>query len=369
MRKGENIYYRKDGRWEGRYVKGKKSDGKPKYGSVYGKTLQEVRTKLYPLKAKYQKLRKDQGESSMTFYEWGVRWLEDIQMEIKQSTYANYEYKLVRYVFPEIGQYGLNELDDSIAQELIQRLKDRGLKCSTIQAIFRIINQTMNHAIRQKLLKENPFLYIRFPKQPKKKKQALTRKEQKCLERTALAESNGRGVPVLLALHAGLRIGEIAALRWEDIDFDANQIQISSTYQRVMDFSNKEGKTTLIYTRSKTESSVRKIPMSQTLRNVLIQHQVRASGVFVCSTKNHPSEPRLLTYHFHHIQKEAGLENVKFHQLRHTFATRCVESNGDIVSISALMGHSSSKMTLDTYADAMMEQRIQVVHQMEKAIS
>ncbi|WP_367377400.1 tyrosine-type recombinase/integrase [Enterococcus gilvus] len=369
MRKGENIYYRKDGRWEGRYIKGKKADGKTKYGSVYGKTFQEVRRKLYPLKAKYQEIRETQGETSMSFHEWGIRWLNEVKAEIKQSTYANYEYKLEHYVFYEIGEYSLNELDESVAQLLVQRLNRRKLKSSTIQAIFRIINQTMNQAIRQKRITDNPFLAIRFPKMPKKKKQALTKIEQKRLEKTALAEKKGRGIPILLALHAGLRIGEISALKWEDVDFETNQIHVNSTYQRVIDSTNREEKTTLIYTRSKTESSVRTIPISQTLRKTLLQYKKRATGAFICSRKDEPSEPRLLTYHFHRLREKAGLATIHFHQLRHTFATRCVESNGDIVSISALMGHSSSKMTLDTYADAMMEQRVQVVHQMEKAIS
>lgn len=369
MRRGENIYYRKDGRWEGRYIKGKRTDGKAKYGSVYGKTFQEVRAKLYPLKAKYQSLRSTQGESIMSFQEWSVYWLAEVKPEIKQSTYANYRYKLNHYVLPEIGDYSLNELSEVDAQRLFQRLKHRELSSSTIHGIFRIVKQTIHYAIQKKRMKKNPFLYIRVPKMPKKKQQSLTRSEQKNLETIALAEKKGRGLPILLALHASLRIGEIAALRWQDIDFEANQIHIHSTYQRVLSDQKKSERTALIYTGSKTESSIRTIPISQTLRTALLKHKVRAKGAFVCSTKDHPSEPRLLTYHFHRMREKAGLMKVHFHQLRHTFATRCIESNGDIVSISALMGHSSSQMTLDTYADTMMEQRIQVVHRMEKVLS
>jgi len=369
MRRGENIYLRKDGRWEGRYIKGKKANGKAKYGSVYGKSFQEVRSKLYPLKAKYQSIRERQGEASMTYQEWGNYWFTEIKSEIKQSTYSNYEYKLKHYVFPEIGEYSLNELNEMVAQRLFQALKEKKLKTTTIRAIFRIINQTMNYAIRKKQIKENPFLLIRFPKVSRIKQQALTKKDQKCLEKQAMREKKGKGIPVLLALHAGLRIGEIAALKWQDIDFENNQISIHSTYQRVLSSDNISRRTSLIYTRSKTESSVRVIPLSQILKKELLEQQKQLRGRYVCSNNDHPAEPRLLTYHFHRIRRKVHLNDVHFHQLRHTFATRCVESNGDIVSISALMGHSSSKMTLDTYADAMMEQRIQVVRQMEKAIS
>lgn len=369
MRRGENIYYRKDGRWEGRYIKGKKANGKTKYGSVYGKTFQEVRLKLYPLKAKYQAIRNNQGDSSMSFLEWGSYWLKEIQSEVKQSTYSNYHYKLDHYVFPEIGDCSLNELNELVAQKLFQRLKQKQLKLSTIRAIFRIINQTMNHAIRKKYIKENPFLLIKFPRVSRTKHHALTKKEQKSLETIAIEEKKGKGLPTLLALHAGLRIGEIAALKWQDIDFEDNHIRICSTYQRVISHGNLYRKTKLLYSRTKTESSERTIPLSDTLKKKLLEHQKNTNGLFVCSNCDQPSEPRLLTYHFHRLRDKAQLEGVHFHQLRHTFATRCVESNGDIVSISALMGHSSSKMTLDTYADALMDQRIQVVHQMEKAIS
>ncbi|MFR3687577.1 MAG: tyrosine-type recombinase/integrase, partial [Enterococcus sp.] len=369
MRRGENIYYRKDGRWEGRYIKGKKANGKTKYGSVYGKTFQEVRTKLYPLKAKYQSLRRTQGESTITFKEWVFFWQAEIHSEIKPSTYANYQYKLQHYVIPYIGDFNLNELNEEVAQKLFQQLNDQKLKPSTIQVIFRIVNQVMNQAIQKNKIKENPFYKVKMPKKPKKKQQALSRKEQKRLEKMALADQKGHGLPILLALHAGLRIGEIAALRWEDVDFNANQLHIHSTYQRVISDEDTHKKTALVYTRSKTESSVRTIPINQRLKAILLQQKEQTTGAFVCSLMDHPAEPRLLTYHFHQIRDKAGLSSIHFHQLRHTFATRCIESNGDIVSISALMGHSSSQMTLDTYADAMMEQRVQVILRMEKAIS
>lgn len=247
-------------------------------------------------------------------------------------------------------------------------MKEQGLKETTIRAILRIVNQMIHSAIEKKQMKENPFLLIKMKKVRKLKVAALTKNEQKHLKKTALAEEKGRGIPVLLALYAGLRIGEISALTWRDIDFETNQIHINSTFQRVLS-QNEDQKTSLIFSGSKTASSVRSIPLGRMLRKILLQHKQRTKGAFVCSEKNHPSEPRLLTYHYHQIREKAGLQDIHFHQLRHTFATRCVESSGDIVSISAMMGHSSSKMTLDIYADSLVEQRIQVMNQMEKAIS
>lgn len=367
MRRGENIYRRKDKRWEGRYPKGKKANGKTKYGSVYGKTLKEVREKLYPLKLNYQLIQNSQGKTAISFNEWAFLWLQEIQSDVKQSTYANYEHKLTHYVLNILGEYGLNELDEEAAEILLKDLEKRALKPSTIHAVFRITKQCINRAIRKKMIKENPFVLVRLPKLVKNRNQALTKQEQKRLETAALSGRKGQGLPTLLALHAGLRIGEISALTWEDIDFENNLIHVHSTVQRIIGLFNGK-KTELIYTSSKTASSTRSIPMSQMLTRALLEQKQRAKGKFVLTDNEQPVEPRLITYHFHRIREKAKLAKIHFHQLRHTFATRCLESKGDIMSVSALMGHSSTQMTLDTYAAALMEQRFIVVDQMEKAI-
>lgn len=368
MRRGENIYLRKDKRWEGRYSKGKKANGKTKYGSVYGKTLKEVREKLYPLKAKYQLIQNIHGESTISLREWGYLWLKEIESTVKPATYVNYEYKLVHYVLSTIGDYGLNELDERVGEELLAALQRQKLKPSTIQVVFRITKQCMNMAIRKNLIHKNSFQLIRLPKVEKKKTQALTRQEQKRLETAALAEKDGRGLATLLALHAGLRIGETAALTWRDIDFENNRIHVGSTFQRIIGLYSGQ-KTELVYSSSKTASSTRWIPMSKLLKNVLLKQKQGAAGPFVLSKKSEPVEPRLITYHFHQLREKAGIATTHFHQLRHTFATRCLESKGDISSVSALMGHSSTQMTLDTYAGSLIEQQIQVVTQMELALS
>ncbi|MGG5317056.1 tyrosine-type recombinase/integrase [Enterococcus sp. AZ072] len=368
MRRGENIYRRKDKRWEGRYKKGRKSNGKLLYGSVYGKTLTQVREKLYPLKVKYQLIQNVQGDATISLREWGYIWLHDVQPTVKPATYANYEHKLVRYVLSAIGEYSLNELDEAVGEELLASLLQRKLKPSTIQVIFRITNQCLANALRKQRINVNPFLSVKLPKVEKRKNQAITRQEQKKLETAALSEKKDRGLPTLLALHAGLRIGETAALAWQDIDFDNNLIHVRSTFQRIIGlYSGK--KTGLLYSSSKTATSTRSIPMSKLLRQVLLERKKKAKGEFILSNKSEPIEPRLITYHFHKLRRKAGLATIHFHQLRHTFATRCLESKGDIMSVSALMGHSSTQMTLDTYAGSLMEQQIQVVVQMEQAIS
>ncbi|MGM0337511.1 tyrosine-type recombinase/integrase [Enterococcus sp. AZ007] len=367
MRRGENIYKRKDGRWEGRYKKGYKPNRQIKYGYIYGRTFNDVRTKLYSMKAYYLTQQELYGDACIPLEEWGKTWLKDIQQEVKPATYSSYEYKLKQYVFPYIGETYLNEITEETGKHLIQLWRTKGLEVSTMQVILRITVQCLTAAKQKDYLKENPFLSLKLPKKPRKTIRSLNKQEQRKLEKVALAEKNQTGLPTYLALHTGLRIGEIAALRWKDIDFERNLITVSHTYQRIS-LSAKGKRTQLMIGSTKTESGTRSIPMSQSLREQLLRHQRQTKGAFVFLTKSHPMEPRLLTYHFHRIRKKCGLEDIHFHQLRHTFATRCLEAQSDILSVSALLGHNSTKLTLDTYADSMTEQRVEVIYRMEAAM-
>lgn len=366
MRKGENIYLRKDGRWEGRYPKGRKFNGKIKYGYVYGKTYTEVKQNLYPLKIQYQTLQQTQGSSAETIEEWTREWLEDMQVKVKPSTLSSYYYKLTKYIFPVIKNISLNELSLEIGKELLRNLQ-KTLANSTIQVIFRILNKCLNHAKKMNKIISNPFSELKVPKVKKIKVRALTLSEQKKIMHVAAKERKGYGVPVLLALHSGMRIGEIAALKWSDIDFETSLLHVSHTYQRISTIEKKQ-KTQLIFADSKTEASVRLIPIGSTLKRLLLQHRKHSTSEFVFSTNGRPCEPRLLTHHFHKICSKAMLVNVHFHQLRHTFATRCLEAKKDIPSVSALLGHASTQMTLDTYVDAMLDQRYQVINEMEQLL-
>ncbi|MBU5362860.1 site-specific integrase [Enterococcus raffinosus] len=366
MRKGENIYLRKDGRWEGRYSKGRKSNGKIRYGYVYGKTYTEVRQKLFPLRIHYATIQQIQGNSSETFEEWVSYWLKHVQYEVKPSTFASYYYKIYKYVLPTLKDVPLNELSIEQGRDILKELSQK-LARSTIHVIFRILNKCLNHAKKTKKILSNPFESLQLPKVKKKKVEALSRSEQKKLMKTALNERKGNGLPVLLALHSGMRIGEISALRWSDIDFESSLIHVNHTYQRI-GISKGNKKTQLNFASSKTEASIRVIPISHALRRLLLAHRKISKGEFVFSHNGKPCEPRLLTYYFHKVRSKANLPHIHFHQLRHTFATRCLESKGDISSVSALLGHASTQMTLDTYVNALLEQRYLVIEKMEKSI-
>lgn len=366
-RKGENIYKRKDGRWEGRYKKGRKQNGQLKYGYVYGQTYTDVKYRLYTYKLKYRTIIQLQGESGFSYEDWAFTWLSQQQTVIKTSTYTTYLYKLKKYIFPSIGNCQLNELTDQCVQSLVEEWLQSGLKPSTIHVLYQLVKKTLKDATEQHHLRQTPCIRIRLPKKKQARAQALTKKEQRTMENHAKSLPLHKGLPVLLALNTGLRIGEIAALRWSDIDLNQRMIHVSQTFQRVSLACGTQ-KTQLLMDSSKTESSNRIIPISARLYKYLKKWQKKAPGRYVCSNSTVPSEPRLLTYYFHKIRRKCGIEHIHFHQLRHTFATRCIESTSDIVSISRLLGHTSTKTTLDIYADSMVESRVQVIENMNSAL-
>ena len=366
-RKGENIYKRKDGRWEGRYKKGRKTNGQLKYGYVYGKTYTDVKYRLYPYKLRYQTMIQLHGESGFSYEEWSFVWMGQQQSEVKTSTYTTYLYKLQRYILPIIGQRPLNQLTSQQIQELILGWQQSGLSASTIHVLYQLVKKTLKDATEQQYLPHSPCVMIRLPKKKRTRVQAMTKEEQYTLESCAKKLPLHKGLSVLLALNTGLRIGEIAALRWSDIDLKQRMIHVTQTFQRVTLACGRQ-KTQLLMDRSKTESSDRLIPISARLYKYLNRWKKKALGLYVCSNTGTPSEPRLLTYHFHKLRKSCGIEHIHFHQLRHTFATRCIEATADIVSVSRLLGHTSTKTTLDIYADSMIESRVHVIDQMNLAL-
>lgn len=365
-RKGENIYKRKDGRWEGRYKKGRKENGQLKYGYIYGKTYGDVKHRLYTYKLKYQTLIQLKGEAAISYEDWAFSWMHDHQQVLKSSTYHTYFYKLTHYIFPLIGHISLNELDDSTIQQAIDTWQSQGLKATTIHVLYQILKKSLNEAYVQRKILHAPCQRIQLPKKKRNKGKALSKYHQSQLEKEAKTRPLYQGLPVLLALHAGLRIGEIAALHWDDIDLDQRTIHIRRTYQRVPLMRMGE-RTQLVLDQAKTDCSNRTIPMTYTLYKYLRRWKKKAPGPFVCSNKQKPTEPRVLTYYFHKIRQKCALFSVNFHQLRHTFATRCIEAKGDVASVSKLLGHTSTQTTLDIYTDSFLESRKQVIQQMEQA--
>ena len=355
-RKGENIYKRKDGRWEGRYIKGRKSNGKALYGSVYGKKYGDVKLRLIPLRSAYAAQQHTKISFAGTVRDWILFWLNDLEKpNIKPSTYASYRNKLENHVLPTLGDKRLDKLTGENMQAWVDGLTLKGLSGNSIRTVYRIFNAAIQKAVYKHCLFVNPFQDVVLPGSESPGINALTVTNQKALEKQAYQDKGGAAV--ILALYTGMRIGEISALRWSDIDFDNNSIHVSRTLQRIMDYENGAEKTKIIIDIPKSNASYRMIPFGNHLEKYLLELKAAAKGDYVVSCKGHHAEPRVISYRFRQTAKKAGLESATFHGLRHTYATRCIERGVDIVTLSRLLGHASAKMTLDTYADSTMEQR------------
>ncbi|MBO0453193.1 tyrosine-type recombinase/integrase [Candidatus Enterococcus murrayae] len=360
----ENIYFRKDGRWEGRYALGRRNDGRLKYGYVYGKSYQEVQTKLRPLKQSAQNRFQLYGRSLMLYEEWIKKWKIVVQGTVKTSTFSDYCYKLNRYLLPNLGELPLYQITSERIQGVIDEQLTETLSPNSIHIIVRLLSKTLKMAQAEGMLDKNPCEKVTLPKRLPQKIHALNVEQQRSLVEAVSSYPDEKGQSAILALNTGLRIGEIAALTWENIDFDKDIIHVDQTCHRVT--LEEERKTCLHYDTVKSYASQRMIPMNRAVKKLLKNLKLKSKSQFVFSVGTKGCEPRVLTYHFHRVRQLANLEQIHFHQLRHTFATRCLEAKIGIASVSALLGHSSTKMTLDVYSDSMLEERIHAVFAIEQ---
>lgn len=178
------------------------------------------------------------------------------------------------------------------------------------------------------------------------------------MENLCLAETDETKVGVLLSLYAGLRIGEVCALTWGDIDLDERIIHIRHTVSRVnKNIENGAKSTTLIIDRPKTKSSFRDIPLCSKLIPVLAELKKRTASPYVISNREQFISPRTYEYRYHKLLRASGTTDINYHALRHTFATRCIEAGVDVKSLSEILGHADASITLNTYVHSSMERK------------
>lgn len=353
-KRGENIYKRKDGRWEGRYVKSRQQDGTIKYGYVYAKTYKDTKEKLITLKAQYQGRQVTKIEYYDTVPNFIRLWLTTSgKLNLKETTYSKYSRIITNHIEPFFYYNYLHQLSETQCIHFLNNLVTKGLSAGSIRNIFNLLRKALDTAVRESLIEKNPCKEILLPRLLKKDVRSLTCKEQKQLEAIALKEKECS--PIIVALYTGMRIGELSGLRWKDIDFQEDTIYVRQTVARIS-IDGEQKKTKLIIHEPKTSTSYRKIPLASNLKAYL--KDKRTDTTFIFSRKGHLMEPRLINYRFKAIQNEAGLKGIHFHMLRHTFATRAIEEGVDVASLSKILGHSSIKMTLDTYTYSLYENRV-----------
>lgn len=346
-RRGENIYKRKDGRWEGRY----KPDGaSQKYKYVYASTYKEAKEKLAELKIN----KLSENNKKILLSELSNRWLEFKRGDIKESTYIKYRNIILNQIKPRFGNIYINSIRSEDLQKFALSLKSGALSNKSIRDILAVLSAIFKYAEKVGLCADKLHIGDLYPKTEKKQIRVLPADERIHLEHYLLKSNDPAKYGILLALYSGMRIGEICALKWNNIDLKSGTISVCQTLQRLQDRENK-GKTKILISEPKSQSSKRAIPIPAFLTELLEKIKPQSPCAFFLTGYKSFMEPKTLENKFKKCLKECDIPYVNFHTLRHTFATRCVEVGFDMKSLSEILGHASVGTTLNIYAHPTLE--------------
>lgn len=346
-----NIYHRKDGRWEARIPLGTDEHGKRKYRSYYGKTREEAE---YKMLIAQQNTPDEYAVTEMTVRELTAEWFRSAQIRLKKSTIANYRMKLEKHILPAFGGLQCCLLKAKAIYAFIEDKMKSGLSARYISDIIVLLKSIYRYASREYHIR-NIMDGIILPKCQKSEPEMLSSEQQEQLKSYITANQNLTTMGVALSLYTGIRIGELCALQWGDIDFEKRTLTVRKTIQRVQ-IPDGNKRTKLVITAPKSSSSVREIPIPECLLGILRQFQSQ-SDCYVLSGKCKPVEPRTMQYRFAKLLDNADLPSVHFHSLRHAFASGCIALGFDVKTLSEILGHSSIELTLNRYVHSSMERK------------
>ncbi len=370
-KRGDNIHKRSDGRWEGRYYKGRRPNGSIIYGSVYGKSYSEVKEKLKSnTKKQFEKI--PTSKNDIIFADVANMWINDIKIRLKAGSINKYQRIIDTHIIKDFGNMNIGEITSTvinqyISEKLISGRVDGkgGLSPSYTKNIIIVINSILNYASKENLCLPLSSS-VSKPYVPKRELSIISKTTQRKLEDYILNNITPTNVGIYISLYSGLRIGEICALQWNDIDFVNSIIHIRHTISRIdKKIEGSSYRTSLIMDSPKTQSSKRDIPISANLYKILVELYNVSTSEFVISDTDGFISPRTYDYRFHGILKKCGIESFNYHTLRHTFATRCVEAGVDVKSLSEILGHANVNITLNFYVHSSMEMKRM---QLEKVI-
>ena len=369
-KKGENIYKRKDGRWEARYVKGYKPGGEIRYGYCYGKTYREAKNKAVQARSaiiNHLPVQKETRRRRLVFY--CDEWLRLKRSCVKESTYIKYSSTIEKYIKPRLGGYYLEAITDILIEQFSYELiHEANLSPKTVKDIL-----TMFRSIFAYVIKKNPdvkAMEIVYPKEDKKEMRVLTKEEQLLFVKYLFENMDTCKFGVFLALMTGLRIGEICALCWSDISLNDQTIHVRRTMQRLKNITDdpKENRTKVVVSTPKSGNSMRVIPINDSITAFCKKWKAEKNKAFVLTGEEKRfMEPRTLQYRLEKYTEACGLTGVHFHTLRHSFATRCVEAGFEIKSLSEILGHSSPKVTLERYVHSSLELKRENMNKLENS--
>ena len=307
----------------------------------------------------------------MKYKEWLSEWLENyVGPTSKAKTYSRYSQIIRCHLIPRIGNYEMEELSPQLLQKQIVEMgktgnqrTGKGLAPSTLNLIVAVIQGSLETAFSIGLCQIYVADKIKRPRVEEKKVECFTVAEQKVLEEAVKNDKRPKVFGILLCLYTGLRIGELLALEWSDIDFDEKEISISKTcHDDVDDMGNYVRFVNL----PKTTTSMRVIPIPKQLVPMLRETKKKNGSKYVVGQGDKVISVRSYQRTYELILKKHGLPHRGFHALRHTFATRALECGMDVKTLSEILGHKNPTVTLNRYAHSLMEHKKDMMNRLGK---
>ena len=348
------VRQRKDGRWEGRAVVGYDEKSLPKTKNVLAKTKRECQEKLKQLIETLGSAKRDKTRPEMPFGEWLDFWYQNyVKPGLRPATQACYEGRIYRHIIPELGKIPLNQLSQKDLQQFYTRLKKGGrliraeqfgpgLSDSMVRGCHITCRAALEKAVQEGMIRSNPSVGCKLPPKRGREMQVLGLEELRCFLLQAQAE--GCFELFLLDLCTGLRRGELLALQWGDLDFDTGTLTVEKQVYAV--------KGQLQLSVPKTKVSIRRLVLPPGVVEVLREYRrgVDSRWMFPSPIKEDtPLSPGAARRRLQRILERAGCKHVRFHDLRHTFATLSLENGMDVKTLSTMLGHVSAATTLDIY--------------------
>ena len=300
----------------------------------------------------------------MVYREWLEQWLKGKSAKVKESSYSSYKINIDTHIIPLLGDREIEEIDEDLLQDVLDSMEQSGnrktgqkLSEKTIKEVIRLVTTTIKAYCKKNKIPAPFFDDLEFAKSGGNTCEVFTKDEQRKLVSVLIKAKKPKAVGVGLGLLEGMRIGEIAALKWDDINMDEQLIEVRGTLQRI--YRNSEGaetKSQIVIGTPKTMNSQRKIPFGSTVLFMLQSIMPDSSeGKYVLTGTNKPMEPRNLRAYYYKLLKENGLRKLKFHSLRHTFGTKCITCGVDPATLCKIMGHANPTITINLYCHPGLE--------------
>ena len=352
LKQEKNIILKKDGRSECLYPK-EKNSGRTKNEYVTERTFDKVAEKLETI------ILDNSYFGNPLFESVSLEWLKIQKPQLKMSSYAKYLNLLNSYLIPYFGDFPVQSLTRTEVLRFSRNLlisggvSKQGLSPKTVNSILSVLKNVFKYVNRERSILTDSIDDISV-RQKQKPMRVLSKIEQATLSYQLRKDLSPSNLGILLCLYTGMRIGEICALTWEDINIDEKYLFVHRSMQRVQTGENGV-KTKVIIQTPKSECSIRRIPMPDEMLQLLSLVQKPKEAFLLTGMIHKYIEPRSMENRFKKITELCGISNVNFHALRHTFATRCVELGFDIKCLSEILGHASVNITLNRYVHPSME--------------